>query len=93
MSRRRGTEEERRRKAALFTGAVESTIVHGVVIVLQATRRGRNCYCVMVKVYAGFGVSGKLPCFCRTLADADAVIAKLEREAHIAAAAKALGVV
>jgi hypothetical protein len=94
MSRRKGTVEVRRRKAALFKGNWERTKAPGVEIVLSASKRGNCMYRVMVRpLSTKYGVSGPNPLFCRTLGEADETIAKLERDAHVTAAAIALGVV
>ena len=94
MSRRRGTVEERRRKASLFQGKWETTAAPGVRIVLSANKRGNCMYCVYVRpLSTKYGVSGPNPLHCRTLGEADEIVAKLVRDAHAVAAAYALGVV
>jgi len=93
MSRRRGTEEERRRKKALFNGGLEVTKAPHVAIKLTANKRGAGMYHVTVVRMSTVVQVASYPFSCRTLGEADELIAELERLAHAAAAAIALGVV
>jgi hypothetical protein len=92
MSRRKGTVEVRRRKAALFQGNWERTMLMGSSIILSARKNGKGNFIVAFSGTLPFHINKSQRRYFRTLGEADAFIKEVVREDAIKAAIRALGV-